>query len=176
VLGPHRELEAGGHEVRGFFYNPNIHPLIEFRRRRKSLKVLQERIPLPVDYPEGYGLHTFLKQVEWDGPRRCADCYRLRLGRTAREARRGRYDAFSTTLLASRHQDHDMVCSIGEECAGREGVEFLARDWRAMADSNRQEAGRPNLYLQQYCGCVFSEEERYRDTTRHLYRGGGARQ
>jgi len=173
AIGAHRELTAHGHEVCGLFYNPNIHPLIEFRRRLKSLKVLQESLPLPVVYVEHYGLREYLDRVDWRGPARCADCYRLRLDRTAAEARARGFEAISTTLLTSGHQDHDLVRSIGAECAQARGVRFFYQDWRSLAEENRRWAGELRLYRQQYCGCVFSEYDRFKDTTRHLYRGRG---
>ena len=173
AIGPFRDLSEGGHSVTAYFYNPNIHPLVEFRRRLKSLKVLQERVPFPVLYEEEYGLLEFLERVDWRGAGRCADCYRLRLGRTAAEARRGGCEAFTTTLLGSTHQDHEVIRHVGEACAGAEGVQFLYRDWRPLAEDNRWRASELRLYLQQYCGCVFSEHERFRNTTRHLYRSGG---
>jgi hypothetical protein len=98
----------------------------------------------------------------------------MRLGRTAARAAESGCDAFSTTLLTSRHQDHELIRRVGVECQATHNVDFLYRDWRHMAEQNHEEASRMNLYLQQYCGCVFSESDRYRDTTRHLYRGGGS--
>ena len=175
AIEPFEALRRAGHDVTGCFYNPNIHPLIEFRRRCKALKVLQERLPLPVAYEEDYGLGEFLRAVRWDGPpeQRCADCYRLRLGRAAREASRRGLDALATTLLASVHQDHDLIRSIGRDCARAEGVDFVAEDWRPLAERSHERAREMRLYLQGYCGCVFSEFERFRDTTLHVYRGAG---
>jgi len=174
LIGPYERLAEEGHEVTALFFNPNIHPLIEFRRRLKAVKVLQERMPVPVIFDESYGLVQFLHEVDWDSPRRCRDCYRLRLNRTARQAVEGGFDAFSTTLLASRQQDHDLVRSVGTDCARKTGSRFLAEDWRPLADQGHDRARDMRLYLQGYCGCVFSEWERFRDTTRHLYRGGSA--
>jgi predicted adenine nucleotide alpha hydrolase (AANH) superfamily ATPase len=172
---PFERLAADGHDVLGFWYNPNIHPFVEFRRRLKALKVLQERIPLPVAYDERYGLDDFLCEAQWRAPRaeRCASCYRLRLDRTAEEAARRGIPAFTTTLLSSTHQDHETVRLVGEECAAGHGAEFLYADWRPLAEESHERARAMNLYLQSYCGCVFSEWERYRDTTLHAYRGSG---
>ncbi len=82
-------------------------------------------------------------------------------------------EAMTTTLLSSRHQDHDLIRRIGEGCAQEAGVEFLYRDWRPAAEESHRRAQKMNLYLQSYCGCVFSECERYRDTARHIYHGPG---
>ncbi|NLW50070.1 MAG: epoxyqueuosine reductase QueH [Candidatus Brocadiaceae bacterium] len=175
AIEPAEELARNGHRVHGFFSNPNIHPFIEFRRRLKALKVLQERLPLPVTYQEDYGLPDWLAAVRWAAPaaERCADCYRLRLARTAETAARGGYEAFATTLLSSTHQDHSVIRAIGEECARTHGVAFLAQDWRPLAERGHERARRMRLYLQNYCGCVFSEWERFRDTALHVYRGQG---
>ena len=172
TLGPFRELSREGHGVTGYFYNPNIHPLIEFRRRLKAQKVLQEHLPIEMIFEPGYGLREYLESVDWRGAERCAGCCRLRLGRVAGEARARGFDAVSTTLLASTQQDHDLIRRVGEQCAQGEGVEFLYRDWRHLAEQNHERAKQLRLYLQQYCGCVFSEYERFKDTTKHLYRGG----
>jgi len=173
ATGPWLELQGEGHQVTAFFYNPNIHPLIEFRRRMKSLKVLQEHLPLSVVYEEQYGLREFLGSIDWASPDRCAGCYSLRMSRTAREAVRRGMDAFSTTLLTSRDQKHELVAEAGRRFGQEFGVEFIYRDWRNLAEENRRRAEKFRLYLQQYCGCIFSEYERFKDTVRHLYRGAG---
>ncbi len=175
TIGPYEALIEDGHEVTGYFYNPNIHPLIEFRRRKKAQKVLQERLPIRVIYEEDYGLREYLQHVGWRGDARCAGCYRLRLGRTAREAADRGFGAFSTTLLGSGHQDHELIAGVARQCAQEAGTEFLYRDWRPLAEESHERARSMNLYLQNYCGCVFSECERFRDTSRHLYRGPGPR-
>ena len=172
---PWEALTAEGHEAVGFFYNPNIHPLIEFRRRLKAMKVLQERLPARVVYDEQYGLRSYLETVRWGGDQRCGDCYRMRLRRTAIEACRRGFDAFSTTLLVSAHQAHDLVRRIGEEEAREHDVAFHYADWREHARETHDRAQAMRLYLQQYCGCIFSERERYADTRLHLYRGPGPR-
>jgi predicted adenine nucleotide alpha hydrolase (AANH) superfamily ATPase len=170
LLGPLDELRRSGFV--GYFHNPNIHPLLEFRRRLKAVKVLaeQERFDLVCD--EQYGLAKFLDGVPWRGPGRCRDCYRLRLRGAAALARERRSDAFTTTLLVSTHQGHDAVRQVGQEVAAETGVPFAYHDWRPLADNGRQAAKRRSLYCQQYCGCVFSEFDRYKDTGLHLYRSG----
>jgi predicted adenine nucleotide alpha hydrolase (AANH) superfamily ATPase len=174
-IGPFEQLTGEGHEVGGHFCNPNIHPFIEFRRRMKALKVLQERMPINVVYEETYGLPDYLAAVRWSGEaaERCADCYRLRLARTAEQAAVRGFSAFTTTLLGSVQQDHELIRRVGEECAREAGVEFHYADWRPVADECHRRAREMKLYLQSYCGCVFSEWERFRDTARHVYRGQG---
>jgi hypothetical protein len=173
AIGPYEDLRRRGCDVEGYFYNPNIHPFIEFRRRMKALKVLQERLPIPVTYEEDYGLAEYLKSVMWQGQERCEDCYRLRLERTARHAAEHGFEAMTTTLLGSTRQNHDLIARIGRECADRHGVEFLYADWRPLAEEGHRRAHEMRLYLQNYCGCIFSEWDRFKDTTEHVYRGPG---
>ena len=158
-------------EVVVLFYNPNIHPLLEFRRRMKAVHVLRETEPFEMIVRDEYGLAEFLTEVEWEGDERCASCYQLRLGEAAREAQRLRCDAFATTMTISTHQDHTAIRRIGEACGDAVDVPFLYRDFRDQMDMAQQSAKREGLYRQAYCGCIFSEYERYRDTTKHLYRG-----
>ena len=157
-----------------FFYNPNIHPLLEFRRRNKALRVYLERDPLKAEIDDSYGLAIYLDQVDWRAGRqeRCRSCYAMRLAKTAEMARRFGLPAFTTTLLASREQDRDLVAEVGREMARKHGVEFLIADLRRFLPDEKTMRG---IYKQQYCGCIFSEEERYRTTGKHLYLPGGTR-
>ena len=178
LAGPLAKLRTDGHEVTGFFYNPNIHPLLEFHRRLKAVKVFQERDPIRVVCDETYGLDEYLQKVHAgaaasSGDARCARCYALRLSRSAQQAKALEMDVFTTTLLQSRHQQHERIRLAGQGAAAREGTRFLYEDFRPLSESSTAPARDPRLYRQSYCGCIFSEYERYRDTTRHLYRGGG---
>jgi predicted adenine nucleotide alpha hydrolase (AANH) superfamily ATPase len=169
---PLEELKKDGIEVEGFFYNPNIHPLLEFRRRMKSVKVYQETSSMPIHYCEDYGLNEFLDTIKHhDAPSRCADCYRMRLTAAARHARANGFDAFSTALLFSARQKHELLKEAGEEAASREGIPFYYVDYRHLYDESREMARKKCLYLQSYCGCIFSESERYNPTTKYLYKG-----
>lgn len=171
--GPLEALREEGLEVEGFFLNPNIHPLLEFRKRLKALRVFMESDPIPVAFDEEYGLERYLREVRPLEPGRCARCYAQRLVPTAGLAAERGHEAFTTTLLVSRHQDHDTVRRVGEAAAREAGVAFLDRDFRPLADRSAEIAKRKMLYRQPYCGCVFSEAERFRDTTREVYRGEG---
>jgi len=157
-------------EVLPFFYNPNIHPLLEFRKRLKALDVFAEREGIEIEADREYGLARFLGLVAPDGTGRCAACYRERLGRTARYAREQAADAFSTTMLCSTHQDHDAVRSAGQDAADEAGVAFLSVDLRGRAADGLAAAKKMGLYHQQYCGCIFSEYDRYKDTHVEIHR------
>jgi hypothetical protein len=157
-------------ELRGLFANPNIHPLLEFRRRMKAVQVYTERDPVPVAYDAAYGLVPFCRAVHGQEapPARCRLCYRMRLGRAAEHARATGSAAFTSTLVTSAHQDHALIRAEGERAAERAGVPFLYRDLR---EAEAPEGVLKGLYRQGYCGCVFSEAERYGPTATHLYRG-----
>lgn len=165
-------LPAFEGEVSAFFYNPNIHPLLEFRKRLKAVDVLAERLGFPMEAVREYGLHRFLQLVGPAGEGRCPICYRERLERTAEHAARIGADAFSTTLLSSRHQDHEAVRRAGDAAAAKAGVRFLYMDLRHLADAGHEIAKKMSLYRQQYCGCIFSELDRYKDTNVEIHRAG----
>ncbi|MFP4056886.1 MAG: epoxyqueuosine reductase QueH [Candidatus Brocadiia bacterium] len=169
------ELRARERDVTAFFHNPNIHPFIDFRRRLKACQVLAERERLPLIADTAYGLEAFLDAVgeSRQRPARCRICYTLRLEATAACAARRGFPAFTSTLLASPQQDRSTVCAVGHAAARRHGVVFEDADWRALHEKGLETARRLQLYRQQYCGCIFSEHERYRHTTRHLYRPQG---
>lgn len=171
LCAPLEELRREKIHVHGYFYNPNIHPLLEFRKRLKAVRIFQESDPIIVDYCEEYGLMEYLKEVDYEGNDRCGDCYRLRLRTTACYAKEKGFDAFCSTLLFSKHQDHDKIMKMGEDIAGKTGIPFVYRDYRHLCECSREIAGRKMLYKQSYCGCIFSEYERYKDTTRNLYEG-----
>lgn len=171
VCAPIEELRKNGLEIEGYFYNPNIHPLLEFRRRLKAVKVYQEAAAFTIHYCEDYGLEEFLKAVNHMAPQRCRDCYDMRLTSTARFARTRGLDAFSTALLFSTHQKHELLREVGKEVSRREGIPFYYMDYRYLYEKSHEMAKKRCLYLQSYCGCIFSEYERYAPTTKHLYMG-----
>ena len=92
---------------------------------------------------------------------RCRLCYRERLFAAARVARRGRFQAFTSTLLYSKHQKHDLVRELAEAVAEEVGVPFLYRDFRKGWKAGVQGSLEMGLYRQQYCGCIYSERDRF---------------
>jgi epoxyqueuosine reductase len=158
-----------------FFYNPNIQPLLEFRRRLTSVQTLSDREHVELLVDDRYDARAYLRHTApWATPARCETCWRLRLAETARVAAERGFTGMTTTLLASTHQDHEAVRRIGTEAAGARGLAFYYEDWRPLAERGHEVAKRMSLYRQQYCGCLFSEEERFAPTRLHLYRGGKA--
>jgi epoxyqueuosine reductase len=160
--------ESVSYEPTLYWGNPNVHPLIEWRRRLKAVKMLAERAELELVADETYGLTEFCRAIHGHEavPARCARCYALRLSRAARVARELGMAVFTSTLATSRHQHHRLIRSAGEKAAAAEGVAFLYRDWREAPENPERVK---MLYRQQYCGCVFSEYDRFKDTSTHLW-------
>ncbi|HLA50458.1 MAG TPA: epoxyqueuosine reductase QueH [Thermodesulfovibrionia bacterium] len=94
-------------------------------------------------------------------PERCTSCYKMRLEKTAEEAQRQGFDAFSTTLLISPYQDFEQIISIGSELAEKHNVIFYFRDFRQYFREAMAYAKEMGLYRQKYCGCIYSREERF---------------
>jgi len=166
-----------GYETAGFWYNPNIHPFTEHQQRLESMKALAVKIDLPLIITEGYDMPEYFRRVAGHEEERCRWCFELRLAKTAETAREKGYDAFTTTLLISPHQKHELVKETGERAAlpfgftqgrlsaqgkrGEKGVTFLYADMRKRYSDSRHITKPMELYRQQYCGCVYSERERY---------------
>ncbi len=167
-------LRQQGAAPTALFHNPNIHPLLEYRRRLKAVQVLADRERLTLVALGGYGLQAFLDALagQWARPGRCRTCYAIRLEATARYAAENGFSRFTSTLLVSPRQDRDAIVELGHAAAQRHRVAFDDTDRRALHDPGVERARRLQLYRQQYCGCVFSEQERYQDTAEELYRGG----
>lgn len=156
-----KELRREGAKVSGYFYNPNIHPYTEFSKRLATLREFAGISLLPLDVDTSYDLESFLAGTLPLGKDRCLFCYRMRLERAFQKATRERFDAVTTTLLYSRYQRHDDIKKIGEELSATHGVPFVYRDFRTGWQEGISESKRLNMYRQQYCGCIFSEKERY---------------
>jgi epoxyqueuosine reductase len=150
-----------GWEVGGLWYNPNIHPFTEHQRRLESLQDLARRLELPLTVIEGYDMPEYFRRVAGHEAERCRHCFGLRLGRTASAAREQGCQAFTTSLLISPHQEHELIRQAGEKAAAESGVEFLYADLRQRYSDSRHITKPLELYRQQYCGCIYSEWERY---------------
>jgi predicted adenine nucleotide alpha hydrolase (AANH) superfamily ATPase len=154
-------LRSEGIEPVAFWYNPNIHPWKEYQARRDCLLAYAPTIGMETVVQEDYGLREFVRHVADDIDHRCAYCYGCRLEGTAKYAAEHGYEAFTTTLLASVYQQHDRIAAAAERFAEQYGVRFLYRDFRPNFRAGNQRARELGFYMQKYCGCVFSEEDRY---------------
>ena len=156
-----KQLREEGAEVTGYFYNPNIHPYTEFTKRLTTLREYAKIVMMPLLVDDQYELEVFLSGALPLGRDRCLFCYRMRLERAFKKAAEGGFDAVTTTLLYSRYQRHDDIKRIGEEFSAVYNISFVYRDFRAGWQEGINESKRLNMYRQQYCGCIFSEKERY---------------
>jgi len=154
-------LRGDGLEVTGFWYNPNIHPFTEYRSRRNCLREYAAEITLPLIEQNDYALRPFIRAVAEDITNRCGKCYELRLFEAARQAKEGGFDSFTSSLFISPYQNHDLMRETAERAAMEYGVDFLYRDFRPYFKAGQEKARELGFYMQKYCGCVFSEEERY---------------
>ena len=155
-------LRREGIEPVSYWFNPNIHPYTEYRSRKTTLEAYAQSIHLPLVIDNTYGLRSFVRAVIDDLEHRCLYCYQVRLEQTARYAAEHQFDSFSTTLLVSPYQKHEALIAAGEAAAQKYGVPFLYRDFRVGFREGQDKARELELYMQKYCGCIFSEEERYR--------------
>jgi hypothetical protein len=161
AIYPLQKMEERGDEVVGYFFNPNIHPYQEYQKRLESLKQYSERVGLKVIYRDEYVLEEFLRNVSHRVEKRCQYCYSVRLEATAREAKKNLCDGFSTTLLQSTHQDHSLIKETGERLAKEVGIPFYYEDFRQGWRKGLEVSKALGLYRQQYCGCIYSEKERF---------------
>ncbi|MDR2825737.1 MAG: epoxyqueuosine reductase QueH [Deltaproteobacteria bacterium] len=175
AIMPIRRLLEEGHELCGFFFNPNIHPLAEYLRRRAGALQVAEKYNIPLyfsaeeDCKDGYNTAAWLDMHSADDKidplKRCPVCWEQRLERVrdfalAGEGGSGSFDAFSSSLLYSRRQRHDEIAALGRRLAQNK-LDFLYRDFRADWQEGIKISKEWGIYRQQYCGCIFSENERY---------------
>ncbi len=161
ALYPLSRLAAAGFETTGFFYNPNIHPFLEHEKRLAAVRSLAGLKRLPLIVREEYDLDGFLVRTAGRGAGRCEQCYRMRLREAAAAARREAVGLFTTSLLSSRHQKHDLIAGVARESAEEQGIELYYEDFRKGRQEGIAASKELGLYRQQYCGCVYSERERY---------------
>ncbi len=152
---PVQELMNEGIDIEGYFYNPNIHPIEEHTKRRENVEKFSKNKNIPVIYDDDF------RQTEWEGMKdigeaRCLHCYSVRLENTAKLAVQRGCDAFTTTLLVSPYQKHDLIKELGEKYAAQYGTTFLYRDFRPGFRQGQQLAKDMELYRQKYCGCILS--------------------
>ena len=163
---PIEMLRRDGFEVAGFWYNPNIHPFTEYRSRRNCVREYAQTIELPMFEQDQYALRPFVREVAEDIAHRCGKCYEMRLFETARQAAEGGFDSFTSSLFISPYQNHELMRDVAERAASEYGVDFLYRDFRPYFKAGQEKARELGFYMQKYCGCVFSEQERYLKPTK----------
>ncbi len=158
---PLRHLRDEGLTVMGYFYRHNIHPYTECLRRQETLEVFAEQKKLKLIIQEGYDLEGFVRNVVYREEDRCRHCYFDRLRSAALVARKGKFDAFTSTLLYSKFQNHDMIREIGTAVGKETGVPFYYQDFRTGWKEGVRVSKQEGMYRQIYCGCIYSEKERF---------------
>ena len=158
---PTKVLSEQGVDFTLLYYNPNIHPYKEFKHRLAALRELAEKQDYRLIIDKTYPLEECVKGMLEEPVVRCAFCYRMRLRYTAKYAADNGFTAFSTTLLYSPYQKHDLIVQAAEAAAEEFGIEFYYQDWRPHYQEGVDISLALGLYRQPYCGCVFSERDRY---------------
>ena len=154
-------LRQDGQELVGYWYNPNIHPFTEYRARRNCLRDYAGTIALPLVERDDYGLRPFVRAVAEDIEGRCVKCYEMRLFGAAEYAAANGFDSFTSSLFISPYQNHELLREVGERAADEFHVRFQYQDFRPLFRQGQERARELGFYMQKYCGCVFSEQERY---------------
>ncbi len=178
AIAPVETLLGQGHSVTGFFFNPNIHPLGEYLRRREAAQEAALRLNIPMIWRDRYDPLSWLGSLgglEGNGPKhanpRCAICYAQRLEATAAAAAELGFNAFTSSLLYSRFQLHDRIAAIGLDIGQRRNIPFLHHDFRAGWQHGIDRSKEWGLYRQNYCGCLLSEQERFANALKKLEAG-----
>ncbi len=174
TLYPVKTMRNDDHKLTGFWYNPNIHPVDEHNSRLDSLKTLADKWRIDMIYDEGYKPEEYFDLFSENGsdstrsmaippaPERCRKCYTLRLDKTAKEAQKQGFDAFTTTLLISPYQDFEQITATGKELENKYNVAFHLKDFRPHFRDAIALSKELGLYRQKYCGCFLSAQDRTR--------------
>lgn len=158
LIYPAGKLKKEGNSVTGFFYNPNIFPPGEYKKRRMALIGLTaNNDSWEVIYPEYIpSQFSYAIKDNIERPGRCAVCFSLRLEKTAQFAKEKGFAAFSTTLLVSPYQDASLIKSIGERISRERQIDFYYENFRPGFSKAHKEAKNKGIYCQNYCGCSYS--------------------
>jgi len=157
---PLDDLRSEGHDITTLFYNPNIHPYSEYLRRLDAFTAYTKDKNVPILTLEQLdSMDRWFQQVVFRESQRCRMCFNFRIEMTARLAESKGFDAFSTTLLYSRFQKHDLLKATCEAVAEKYEIPFFYRDWRTSWNEGVRRYRTLGLYRQKYCGCNYSEKE-----------------
>lgn len=160
-LYPLEDLLSKGIDIKGLWFNPNIHPYNEYQNRLDAVKGLQKLWNLDVEYIDHFGLKEFLMATVNRENERCIFCYTMRLEETARTAKKMGLDGFTTSLLVSPYQKFDMIVAVGREMENKYSIPFYSEDFRPGWKTGVSLSKELGLYRQKYCGCMYSEMERH---------------
>jgi epoxyqueuosine reductase len=167
TIFPLKALRKEAHEIKGLFFNPNIHPYQEYRERLDTLMQYASDQGLHVTTSKDYPMEDFFRGIVFREENRCYWCYHMRLSFVAHYAKHEGFEGFTTTLLYSRYQKHHWIKEIGENLAKEHAVLFYYRDFREGWDEGLKISKESGMYRQKYCGCIYSEKERfYRESSK----------
>lgn len=161
AIYPVQQLREQSYHVTGYFFNHNIHPYQEYSRRLETTREYATKAAVPLLVDDKYLLEEFLANVADNPTQRCAYCYRSRLTKAAQKAATAGFEAFSTTLLYSRYQNQEAIIDFGHELAKDYNIKFIGQDFRPGWNEGIRISKEMGLYRQQYCGCIYSEKDRY---------------
>lgn len=162
LTGPWEELLKHDYNPHVYWYNPNIHPSMEYLKRLESLREFVTMKSGTLHEETKYDFREFLREtVNLNRQERCNYCYGVRLNATARKAAELGISFFTTTLSVSPYQDHESIQEAGKRAAKQHGVDFKYFDWRDIFREYQNIAREIGLYSQAWCGCMYSETERY---------------
>jgi predicted adenine nucleotide alpha hydrolase (AANH) superfamily ATPase len=140
ALYPFKLMKSEGHDLTGFWFNPNIHPYEEYKSRLDSVKKLSGLWGIDMSYVEEYKPESFFRM--FNSPHSAID-------------------AFSTTLLISPFQGFDEIADTGAGLAEKYNVLFHLKDFRPYFRDSSALSKEMGLYRQKYCGCIYSRDERF---------------
>lgn len=163
---PVAKLRENGFSVTAFFFNPNIHPYLEYKKRLASVVAFCASNEVPLFIEGGYQVIDFLRSVVNHEHQRCTICQSLRIIKTVEFARSNFFASFTTSLLYSRYQNHIEIRQQCEALARESDIEFYYEDFRLGWQFGIDTSIAQGLYRQSYCGCIYSEQERYDKTLR----------
>ncbi len=161
--GAAERLTQEGHQVYGFFYNPNIHPEEEYQRRLENARKVARELGFSLIegpyIPEEWHKAVISLESEPEGGKRCPVCFKMRLEKAYQFMLESGCEAFATTLTMGSNKSAELIGRIGQEIGGDK---FLSRDFKKKEGFKRASelARQWDLYRQTYCGCIYSLRER----------------
>ncbi|MEA1971731.1 MAG: epoxyqueuosine reductase QueH [Candidatus Cloacimonadota bacterium] len=163
-IAPYKHLkENKDFEIYGFWFNPNIHPYTEYHKRKTAVFNFARENNIRMIWKDDYNLEDFLQKSAYREDNRCQHCYYDRLNYAAIIAKKGNFDFFTSSLLYSKYQKHKLIKSIGEEVSKKNEVKFYYQDFREYWKEGIKLSKGDGMYRQQYCGCIYSEKDRYQN-------------
>ncbi len=159
AAGAAERLIQEGHQVQGFFFNPNIHPEEEYQRRLANTNKVAQELGFPLTegpyIPDDWYKIIASLEKEPEGGKRCLVCFRMRLESTYQFMLKTGSDVFTSTLTMGSNKPGELITRIGQEIAGEK---FLNRDFKKKDGFKRASelSSKWGLYRQHYCGCIYS--------------------